>query len=227
MPKHVASEVVQSLRGRIQSGEWSATRRLPNERLLADEYKVARNTMRRAIDVIEQDGIVTRHVGRGTFIRAETGDDFAQIMRRIAGTSPRDIMNVRMLVEPQAAASAASNASADDLASIREAHDRAQRAVGMEEFESWDAEFHKRIFASTRNEFLAGLHDILRLVRNRAPWLEIKRRTFSEERRQAYCRQHADILVALDTSDVEGASLAMRTHLGAVSRNLFGGSGLD
>jgi DNA-binding transcriptional MocR family regulator len=40
------------LRRRIEAGEWSDTRRLPNERDLAAEYRVARNTLRSAIDKV-------------------------------------------------------------------------------------------------------------------------------------------------------------------------------
>ncbi len=156
---------------------------------------------------------------------ADADRSLADIMQRMAGTSPLDIMNVRMIVEPQAASAAASNASSSDLAGIREAHEKAVSCLETDLFEGWDAEFHKRIFASTRNEFLTSLHDILRVIRNREPWLELKRRTFSEARRQAYCDDHAAILERLVARDAEGASSEMRRHLASVSRNLFGESG--
>jgi DNA-binding FadR family transcriptional regulator len=47
-------------------------------------------------------------------------------------------------------------------------------------FEHWDAVFHRRIFATTRNDQPLSLHDILRAVRNRNPWIELKRKTFSK-----------------------------------------------
>jgi DNA-binding FadR family transcriptional regulator len=154
-----------------------------------------------------------------------TGGDLAAIMQRMTGVSPLDIMNVRMIIEPQAAAAAASNASEADIASIAEAHDQAARSLDMEIFERWDAEFHKRIFISTRNEFLTNLHDILKAIRNRGPWLEIKRRTFSEARRLAYCHDHSLIVEALTARDAERAAQTMRAHLTAVSQNLFGDAG--
>lgn len=226
MPKHIASQVASSLRDRIRSGEWRASRMLPNERDLATEYGVARNTMRRAIDSIQREGMVSRHVGRGTMIRTEAGDDLAEIMRRMSGTSPLDVMNVRMVLEPQAAAAAAANGTESDLLGLAEAHRSATSCADPEQFEHWDAEFHRRIFSSTRNELLASLHDILRVIRNRAPWLEIKRRTFSEERRQTYCRDHALILDALMARDADASAERMRTHLNGVARNLFGAGGL-
>jgi DNA-binding FadR family transcriptional regulator len=56
-----------------------------------------------------------------------------------------------------------------DIAGIAEAHEEASKSLHMEVLERWDAEFHKRIFASTRNEFLIRLLDILSLIRNRTP----------------------------------------------------------
>jgi DNA-binding FadR family transcriptional regulator len=154
---------------------------------------------------------------------SKTGGDLATIMQSMTGVSPLDIMNVRLIIEPQATAAAASNASEAAIAGIIEAHEEATKSLDMEVFERWDAELHKRIFTSTRNEFLTNLHDILKVIRNRGSWLEIKRRTFSEARRLAYCDDHQLIVVALKARNPEEASKAMRAHLAAVSHNLFGG----
>ena len=85
MPKLVAAEIEHSLRRRIGSGEWSRTRRLPNERELAAEYNVARNTVRSAIDKIAADGSVTRQVGRGTFLREDDRLDFMSVIQKLTG----------------------------------------------------------------------------------------------------------------------------------------------
>ena len=154
--------------------------------------------------------------------KAAIGDDLAAVLRRISGTSPLDIMNVRRIVEPQAAEAAATHASEAALAAIREAHEAAQKAVEMEPFERWDAEFHKRIFVSTRNEFLTNLDDMIRVIRSQPPWTELKRRFFNAERKLQYCREHEDLLRALERRDARGAADAMRTHLESVAKNLFG-----
>ena len=52
MPRRVSSDVETSLRQRIEAGEWSESLRLPNERYLASEYGVARNTVRSAMERI-------------------------------------------------------------------------------------------------------------------------------------------------------------------------------
>src|SRR5262245_49086952 len=66
MPRLVADDIAAALKKRIDAGEWN--RRIPPERELADEFGVARNTMRRAVGVLEANGTVVRQVGRGTFL---------------------------------------------------------------------------------------------------------------------------------------------------------------
>jgi DNA-binding FadR family transcriptional regulator len=222
MPKVIAPDITASLRDRIISGEWSQTQMLPNERLLAVHYGVARNTIRRAMDGLEAENLISREVGRGTSIKQSPDADMIDIMQRVAGTSPLDIMNMRLIIEPHAAASAATNASESELRAIRFAHEQAAASLLLQAFETADNEFHRSIFISTRNEFLLGLHDMLLTIRSRAPMIEIRRRAFTEERRLAYCAQHSAIVDALSARDAAQAAAAMRAHLLARSRNLFG-----
>lgn len=221
MAKTVSTDVEASLRGRILAGEWADNGRLPAERDLAAEYGVARNTVRRAIEALVADGAIRRHVGRGMFLSGDR-NEVAEIVQRVTGVSPADLMAVRLAVEPQAAALAATNASTTDLEAIAEAHSVASAAQDTELFERWDAEFHERIFAATRNELLYGLHDILRLIRNRNAWIELKKKTFSESKRLDYCAHHASILSALQSRDADGAALAMQMHMQAIQVTLFG-----
>ena len=220
--KRKSREVETLLRERIGSGRWRGSEAFPTERELAEELGVARNTLRTALLSLQEEGLISRHVGRGTVIKSQPTPDLIGIMQRFAGTSPRDIMNMRLIIEPQAAAAAAASASEADIASIREAHQMALASSAMEAFEKWDMEFHKRIFASTRNEFLNSLHDMLVVIRSRQPMVEIRRRNFSEERRQAYCAQHDAVFRALLLRNGAEASEAMRKHLLARSDNLFG-----
>jgi DNA-binding FadR family transcriptional regulator len=220
MPKLISSDIEQSLRWRITSGEWRQTRRLPNERALAAEYGVARNTVRAAVGRIVRDGVLTREVGRGTFLLDVHDHGFRRVIQGLLDASPLDVMAVRMIVEPRAAGLAAARGSASELEVIVAAQAGASQAEKCEDFERWDAEFHQRIFAATRNELLNGLHDLLRLIRSQELWVEIKRRSFSPERRLRYCDEHEAILGALLKRNADEASQAMLIHLQSVERNL-------
>jgi DNA-binding FadR family transcriptional regulator len=221
LPKIVAGAIEGSLRKRIAAGEWTTTGRLPAERELAAQYGVARNTLRRAVEAIANDGTLQRHVGRGTFVNGEAAE-LADIVQRVTGVSPADLMEARLIVEPQAAAIAAKNASFADLQAIAEAHHQASAAHQTDDFEHWDTQFHQRLFAATRNELLASIHDILQVIRSRNAWIELKRKTFSENRRRDYCAQHASVVAALENRDADGAAQAMLRHIEAIEVALFG-----
>jgi DNA-binding FadR family transcriptional regulator len=221
MAQLVAEAIARSLKERIDRGDWGDGARLPPERDLAASYGVARNTIRRALGLLGDSMPITRTVGRGTFVEATATASLSDVLSRIAGVSPADMMEIRQLLEPSAAGFAATNASSAELVRVAEAHRQAEAATTLTEFEHWDAEYHHRVFACSRNELLREIHNILRIVRNQAPWLEMKRRAFTEERRRRYCDEHQALLDALMRRDPEGARSAMLTHLRSVESNLF------
>jgi len=70
-------QVVRAVRGAI-AAETYADGRLPPERDLADQFDVSRVTVRRALDELERERVITRVQGRGTFVRAAM-DDVARV----------------------------------------------------------------------------------------------------------------------------------------------------
>ena len=65
MRKLVADEIAATLKEGVASGRWGDALRLPAERDLAAEFGVSRNTMRLALQRLEEAGILVRQVGRG------------------------------------------------------------------------------------------------------------------------------------------------------------------
>lgn len=59
-----------AMRARIVHGEWPPGTALPAEQALAAEHGVALGTMRRALDLLAEQGLVERVHGRGTFVKA-------------------------------------------------------------------------------------------------------------------------------------------------------------
>lgn len=70
-PKHVI--VLSAIRRAIDSGQYAAGDRLPDERQLADEFQVSRTTVRQALAELSKSGIVERLQGSGTYIRNDGG----------------------------------------------------------------------------------------------------------------------------------------------------------
>ncbi len=62
------AQVAAMLRGKICSSEWSASEPLPNEAALAKDMGVSIGTVRKALEMLEQERLINRRQGRGTFI---------------------------------------------------------------------------------------------------------------------------------------------------------------
>ncbi|MDD4933824.1 MAG: FCD domain-containing protein [Methylacidiphilaceae bacterium] len=221
MPKRVAVEIERSLRERLASGEWASAGGLPSERELAARYGVARNTVRKAVEALVREGKVSRQVGRGTLLPREPSP-MEQLLRSVTGISPADLMAVRRMLEPEAAALAASQATRAHLEAIAEAHRLGCESREAARFEQWDTEFHERIFAATRNELLLGIERLLSMIRHQNAWIDLKRESFGEEQRRRYCDSHEQILKALRGRDAVEAERAMRLHLEETEAALFG-----
>jgi DNA-binding FadR family transcriptional regulator len=216
--RRVASEIVR----RIDSGIWPDGFQLPTERALASEYGLARNTVRRALKVLADEGRVVRQVGRGTFVRVLPDGDGGAILQRMRAAGPADIMEVRLIIEPQVAALAASRASADDLAQIEQLLRSSIAAKGVAEFEHWDAQLHMAIFRATKNALLVDYCDAINAVRSQPKWYRLKQRAHTPQLRHVYDRQHGAIVAALRDRDPEAARRAQHQHLATVRDNLLG-----
>jgi DNA-binding FadR family transcriptional regulator len=215
-----STDLAQELRRLIDSGEWPAGGRLPPERILATQFAVARNTVRRALHHLEAGGYLSRHVGRGTFVTAREQDAAGRHLYRMREASPRDILETRLIMEPRAAALAASRASAADLAAISEALAQSLAATELAAFERWDAQLHLAIFIGAKNEVLIDYCRAICEARNQPQWVHLKMRSVTPERRAAYDAQHRAIVAALNRRDAEAAAEHMREHLRMVEENI-------
>ncbi|WPO97865.1 GntR family transcriptional regulator [Pseudomonas sp. HR96] len=61
-------QLARNLEAAIHAGQWKADQALPSERSLSEDLKVSRVTARKALEVLEQQGLIRRHQGSGTFI---------------------------------------------------------------------------------------------------------------------------------------------------------------
>jgi GntR family transcriptional regulator len=65
------NEIADDLRQQIQQGSLKPGQQLQAEAALAAEYRVSPNTLRRAVDSLQREGLVEKHQGVGTFIRKQ------------------------------------------------------------------------------------------------------------------------------------------------------------
>ena len=103
---------VARLRSYIADGGFTQGVRLPPERHLTDELGMTRATLRKALGALERDGVIWRHVGKGTFIADGSpqapSNATVELGRQL---TPFRMMRARMAIEPAIAREAAVNAS--------------------------------------------------------------------------------------------------------------------
>jgi len=216
-------KIALDLSAKIESGEWADGFRLPPERRLAAEHGLARNTLRQALETLEQRGLIVRQVGRGTFVRAQARSGLADgLLAKMRNASPVDLIEVRLIIEPQAAVLAATRASGEDLAAIEAALRQSVLAKGTAEFEHWDAALHLAIFRATKNSLLVDYCDAITSIRNQPRWHRLNQRAITPASRPAYDRHHSAIVTALRERDAEMARKAMIEHLTTVREHLLG-----
>ncbi|WP_335992390.1 GntR family transcriptional regulator [Glycomyces sp. MUSA5-2] len=74
-PTPVYQQLAGILRARIERGDWAPNRQIPSEPQLVQTYGLARETTRKAIRVLIEDGLVVTVPGRGTFVAAADDGD--------------------------------------------------------------------------------------------------------------------------------------------------------
>ena len=67
-------QVAAALRRRIETGEWQPSEKISTLEELEEEFRVARVTVRQAVDLLEREGLVKRQQGRGTFVNDTVND---------------------------------------------------------------------------------------------------------------------------------------------------------
>jgi GntR family transcriptional repressor for pyruvate dehydrogenase complex len=218
--------VIEFIERGIADGTWGPGDKLPTERELERRFGLSRNTLRKTLKGLEDSGRIIRHVGRGSFIgtpRPAPESEAESLLRRIVGASPAEVMEVRLMLEPQAAELAAGRANAEDLHLLEECLARSEGAMDVPEFEHWDGRLHVTIVGATKNGLLMSLYEAINDVRRQVEWGKLKARTVTPERRAGYMKQHREIVAALRDRDPEEARKALRGHLEVVKANLLGG----
>ena len=200
--------------------------RLPTERDLAQALKLSRTTIRNAMALLESEGVVSREVGRGTFLRRDPDVVLGVEVRHspahsvVGNVSPADVMNARLLIEPAALAATVENATASDFDEIKRCLTGGDNAADFDEFERWDLALHQAFVHASHNPLIENMYHFIAEARLSVTWGSLKRRSDSPERRDFYRQQHHEIAQALANRDGRAAREAMLRHLGAVESNL-------
>ncbi len=217
------TDAIAALTAFISDGGYKPGDRLPPERELIGSLGMTRNTLRKALDALEHDGAIWRHVGKGTFVAAQgsslgTGS-LAELSQQV---TPVQLMRARLSLEPAIAREAALNASDEAVIRLKLARERCVEASNWDDYEAQDDAFHRCVAEATDNVLLLSLFDQLNQVRRAVAWNTVIRHSKRPERDHSSFSEHDNITAAIEARDPAAAHAAMRGHLGSVSARLFG-----
>lgn len=218
--ENLSQRTAQRLREKIskQAKGYQQGEKLPNENVLSEELGVSRTTLREAIRILVNEGLLIVYRGRGTYV-SEVLDQYAQGAEIPIGdvrelkVTLRDLFEARMIIEPQAAALAAKRASDEEIAEILHLGEVVQKNIkkdprGQARVESENA-FHGAILRAAHNDFLAQFIPVLTQTIEQTFAL---RENLEEIAEDAY-KDHVLIMDCLKQRDEAALRSAVLIHL--------------
>ncbi len=209
----------------IQLRAWLAARgegetRLPPERQLCEELGIKRGELRKALALLESDGVIWRHVGKGTFLGARPLNDSINLDEIQRQTNPAEVMRTRLILEPALARDAALHASTDSIDEMQHCIDQMRSAQTWRQYEAQDNALHRQIARASGNMLALALFDALNAVRRGVAWSRDRKDIDRPPPDHHSFSDHDLIIGAIRARDVRGAEKAMLDHLRAVEGRL-------
>lgn len=202
----------------IQSGP---DQRLPPERKLAEKFAVSRAELRKALATLEREGLIHRHVGRGTFV-TQPGETAAAEAEEVAAmTNPVDAMQARTMVEPDIARVAALRANSRQIAEMRRLCGEMRQAKTWDVYAELDWRFHNLLAEATGNVVLVEIQRLVNGVRRFVVWGNLIKRPVGPAKDYHSFMEHEQIVEAIANRDGEGAYAAMLDHLGGTRAHMI------
>lgn len=221
----LADRVVRQLITAVEDGRYPVGSRLPPEAVLAEAADVSRLTLREAVRVLRDKGVLRVEQGRGTFVnlpsRWSALDPALLSSRAIMEGDPArtawQITETRSLVEVGAAGLAAERRSEEDIVALRGSLEGMRQTVYLKDvgdFSQADVDFHDAVMRAAGNPFLAALMEPVKaLVR------QVRARTsLALDMRVTAIDAHASILDAIAAGDPESARQTMSAHMNQTHR---------
>ena len=220
-PVSYSDQVYGRILSDIVSGDLTEDGRLPPENELCQRFGVSRPVVRKALSRLRLDGLVETRRGSGTYV----------VNRPSEKLRPADLtaiskvlryLELRLLVEGQAAAYAAQRRSSDALALIVRSHTRFVDQISAGSFRpTGDRDFHMAIAMATGNEFFVSTLDHAKAELSDFQTITLSlTKAGSPERARSVMQEHANIVESIRAQDPVGAKIAMEFHILQAKRRL-------
>lgn len=210
--------------------------RIPPERTLASELGIGRRLVRRALDILEQEGRIHRHQGRGTFIdtrssavaplvaprdgaAAGPGSSLKAALEHVLDyTNPLEVIEVRLATEPVMARLAALRASQAEIKRLTTLAAKTRAASDAEAYERADSLFHRTIAEAARNTLFLAFFDTMRVSQRDVGWRRLGENAHCYKRQTVYATFHESIAAAIAARNGQEAYAQMQRHLSDVQQ---------
>jgi GntR family transcriptional regulator, transcriptional repressor for pyruvate dehydrogenase complex len=216
-PKKLADQVFERIRDLIFKGDLRPGEQLKSERELSEILSVSRPTIRQAIRKLIELGLIENRQGQGTYIcnpKEARGHNMLREMIDWGEVSLRDLLEVRMALECQAATSAALRATATDVAALEQHVGDMRTSIQNGELGILeDVRFHMTLAYATKNQvqivLMKNLYDLLHFGIEES----LKQLYLDPKNLENILIQHQRVSDAIRQRDPDSAYNAMRRHI--------------
>lgn len=222
--------IVQTLGRDVVTGVYGRDNPFPIEAELCKRFGASRSVLREAVKMLTTKGLLDARPRQGTWVRAESDwnlldpDVIGWLMeRKFSLALLIDFNQVRLAIEPMAAALATRHADVPAKAAIARALDRMKAAErGEDDILDFDIAFHVAILHATGNRFYRQMDDLIDAALRTSIQLTNRRKGV----RFASIADHQKVSDAIFEGRAEDAGAAMRDLI-AEALSLIEAHGLD
>ena len=211
-PRKLPEQIADKLREMIIQEEMKTGSKLPAEAELMARFGVSRSTVREAVKILQTERIVDIRQGQGTFLCAMPGLADDPLGLRFADQEDliAQLLETRLLIEPNVAALAAQRRQDKHLQEMKALLDKMDNAyLHGENYTPYDAQFHSVIARCTGNDvmmrLLPTIHESIRAG------YQHTRRVEGSYQRASQC--HLEMYRAIAEHDSDRARAAAQRHM--------------
>ncbi len=205
-------DVISKIKKLISDKRMGPGDALPSERRLSELFTVSRHSVREAIRVLQEQGVLAPRRGSGNYIRSSSREELTRALSSLVSTDARrlfEIFQLRELIEPQIAALAAEMVLPEQLDEMDHLIRTQMATEDLSHLRKIDRSFHALIAKATGNALLSGIMEKISEAMDPSRTEGHQ----SDERRVASISGHCRILSALQAHDPIAAADAMRDHI--------------
>jgi DNA-binding FadR family transcriptional regulator len=155
--KKLGDQVIQQLQEKISLGELKPGDKIPTEPELMSMLGVGRSTIREAVRVLANAGLLEIRQGDGTYV-LNRGSGSEPLEHRLRRAAILEVYEVRRILELEIARLAAMRRTEEDISNMRKSLNKRCEAKYIDDYVDNDLRFHLAVAVASKNSVLADLY---------------------------------------------------------------------